>query len=672
MAKRRNYAPIRRVRRFLLLALVLVVAGVAVLFLRYDPGSGDEPPPATRRVFGRGDGAEVVLAGQGFEYEQVEGERRVFRLEADRIASNSDGLIVLEEVRVEVDREGKGSFQASSLQAEYSFESSIASLTGDVRVSRGGELELTAEGLVLVDNGRALESTSPVGFGMGDVYRGTANSLYYDLERNHLTLKGAVHLETLAGGNAASSLRCDELIVDRDAGLVRAEGRVRLERGESSLQARRLSLDFAADERTLEHAQAFFDVDARMAPDAGGDLGASVQLRGYKLAATLTDGEFEKFELEGVSEAKASMVRLDGSGLQQQIDAPFLTGDFSGGELQIVRAFDGVVIEETLPFADMSLRRACAEWALASFDSAGELEEIVLQNGVDYQEAGVQALGDRVHSTTGAAGGGASLTGRPAVLHAERGSVQAPRIVYRADAASVEALDGVSVELPPKGGLSLISESDEQPVRLTSNTASWSDDPDRFTFEGSVRAWQGEDYLLANSLVGERGGDLLTAAGRVKTVVRPKGDPKPEAGETVAEPRQPVEVMAENMTYDRPARLVSYSGLVRVHDAGRNLRCSLLEALLGDGDRFERLTCTGETVLEDPASGQTVRGQEAIYDPDEGTVRVSGNPAVMQKSDGAQLRGPVVIYDIDSGTARLHSGDAAAPPAPAQVPEGGS
>jgi lipopolysaccharide export system protein LptA len=111
---------------------------------------------------------------------------------------------------------------------------------------------------------------------------------------------------------------------------------------------------------------------------------------------------------------------------------------------------------------------------------------------------------------------------------------------------------------------------------------------------------------------------------------------------------------------------------VRVHDAGRNLRCSLLEALLGDGDRFERLTCTGETVLEDPASGQTVRGQEAIYDPDEGTVRVSGNPAVMQKSDGAQLRGPVVIYDIDSGTARLHSGDAAAPPAPAQVPEGGS
>jgi lipopolysaccharide transport protein LptA len=666
MARRRNYAPIRRVRRYLLLGLALGLAAVALLYLRHDAGGGSEPPPASRRVFGSGDGAEVVLASQGFIYEKTEGETRTFRLEADRIASNSDGLMVLEKVHVRIDRGEQGVFEASSQQAEYTYDSKTASLTGNVLVSRGDGLELRTDGLVMVENGAALESTTAVRFAMGDAYRGRAASLYYDLERNHLTLTGNVELETLGGGSQHARLTCRELIVDRNERLVRAEGDVRLERGASWLTTRRLSLAFAADEKTLEHAQAFFDVDGELTSDAGNDLGSTLRLRGYKLAVTLVAGAFEKFELEGIREAVAIAGRIDGSGLEQEIRAPYLTGEFLGGELSIVRAFDGVDIRESLPFAATTLRRACAQWALASFDPQGEIEEMVLQNEVDYQEGAVQAVGDRIRSRALGDGGEVTLTGQPARLRAEGGTVQAPRISYTAATSSVEAVDGVSVVLPPRGGVSLVSESSDEPIRVTSTTASWSAEPSRFTFEGSVRAWQAEDYLLTDKLVGEQDGDLLTATGRVKGVVRPKADPA-AAGEAKAEARPPVEITAQNMRYERPTRLLQYIGGVRLYESGKTLRCDALDTLLGEKDKFERLTCTGQTVLENPATGHTVRGNEAIYAPDEGTVRITGAPAVLQNKDGAQLRGPLVIYDMESGTAQVQSGTKAIT-TPAEVP----
>ncbi len=525
MARRRNYAPIRRVRRYLLLGLVLGVAAIAWLYLRHAPGAGGEPPPASRKVFGSGDGSEVVLASEGFVVDKVEGEKRTFWLEADRVVSNSDGLMVLENVHVRIDRDERGTFEASSRQAEYTYDSKTASLTGDVRVSRGDGLELLTDGLVLVDNGAALESTTPVRFAMGDVYRGRAASLYYDLERNHLTLKGNVELETLGGGSQHARLTSRELVVDRNERLLRAEGDVRLERGTSWLTTRRLSLAFAADEETLEHAQAFFDVDGSLTRDAGNDLGSSLRLRGYKLAVTFAEGELEKFELEGVRGSLAIASRTDDSGLEQEVQAPYVTGDFLAGELSIVRAFDGVSLRESLPFAATTLRLACAQWLLASFDPEGEIEEMVLQNEVDYQESGVQAVGDRIRSTALGSEGEVTLNGQPARLRAQGGSVEAPRIIYTAENSAVEAVDGVSVELPPRGGVSLVSETSEEPIRVTSTTASWSSEPSQFTFQGSVRAWQGEDYLLADQLVGEQNGDLLTASGRVKGVVRPKNEP---------------------------------------------------------------------------------------------------------------------------------------------------
>ncbi len=126
------------------------------------------------------------------------------------------------------------------------------------------------------------------------------------------------------------------------------------------------------------------------------------------------------------------------------------------------------------------------------------------------------------------------------------------------------------------------------------------------------------------------------------------------------------------MRYERTTRRLEYTGGVRLHDSGKTLRCEALDTLLGENDKFERLTCTGQTVLENPATGHTVRGDKAIYAPDEGTVRISGAPAVLQNKDGAQLRGPLVIYDMESGTAQVQSGTKAitapeaAPPPPAE------
>ncbi|MDH3255754.1 MAG: hypothetical protein OEM62_12225, partial [Acidobacteriota bacterium] len=168
-----------------------------------------------------------------------------------------------------------------------------------------------------------------------------------------------------------------------------------------------------------------------------------------------------------------------------------------------------------------------------------------------------------------------------------------------------------------------------------------------------VRAWQNEDFVIADELIGEEDGKLLRARGKVKTVIESR-----RAGEETAtkEERSPIEVTANEMTFRRREQILRYTGTPVARQAGRSLRCEDLELSLDENGEFERLTCRRQVVIDDPLAGRSIRGDLAVYRPGVSQLEVSGRPAIMKDPAGSEIRGSVVVYDLEQGTATVRSG----------------
>jgi len=673
MAQKRKYAPIERLRRGVLLGFLIFLGAVLGIYMA-GRSRRAQPEMALREGATRGR-EEVVLAGEGFEYQMAEGDERPFKIRAERIVSDRDNQVVLEEVEIEIERAGRSPYLVTSDRATYVWEGSVASLEGHVRVRTDDGMELRADGLRMTRKGRALESTSAVEFRLGPGYSGRADELFYLINRERLRLAGNVVIR--GHGERHGRLRCQQLHVERQERLVRAEGDVDLRSGASFLRANRLSITLEEDEQTVQFVHVAYGVSGRFRRESGNDQGTSVEFNGEELSVKMAAGEYDLAELTGDRRAAAQLTTREDSGFERRIDAPYMMADFEAGTPAIVRAYSGVTIGETIAFRErFPVRRACAEWALASFSPDGVIEELVLQNEVDYQAQGIQARGDRVRAVAADSGpGDLSFTGTPAHLATDRGLLEAPSIRHGGEAGVTRALEGVRAELPAGGRFSLPGDgADRGPILLTSQEAGWRREPSEFRFIGKVRAWQGESFLLADELIGDEAGDRLRAEGRVKTVIKPRRGAGAEleaqpAAEAATAPSAPIEVTAETMTYRRSTRLLNYSGAVQAHETGRTIRCDDLDALMGEANRFERLICRGNTVIENPDRGQTVRGKRAEYVPGSEQVLVEGAPVEMRNLDGAVLRGTRILYRLDSGVAQVTSGPLA-PASESPEPEG--
>ncbi len=109
------------------------------------------------------------------------------------------------------------------------------------------------------------------------------------------------------------------------------------------------------------------------------------------------------------------------------------------------------------------------------------------------------------------------------------------------------------------------------------------------------------------------------------------------------------------MIYLGGERRLSYSRQVRAHEGGRTMRCEELDLTIDDERRIERLLCRGDTVVEDPVGGRTVRGSEALYTPADRLVLITGQPVVLQERDGAEIQGRRLRYNLDTGEVRILS-----------------
>jgi lipopolysaccharide export system protein LptA len=243
------------------------------------------------------------------------------------------------------------------------------------------------------------------------------------------------------------------------------------------------------------------------------------------------------------------------------------------------------------------------------------------------------------------------------------GKLEAPHVTYSSATGLLHAVDGVRAELAEKTtGVSgpLGVGGTTEPVRVEANEAFLRGEPESFLFRGTVRAWQGNNLLLAEQLRGE-GGERMSASGEVKTIWRPRPS-SGEAGEGREADPEPVEITSQHMSYARSDGVLLYNENVKAEQAGRVLSCAEMAVELGEDNEAERLQCKGQARLVDPPTGRTIRGTEAIYHLEPGEVEFFGDPLMLRDPQRGRIEARRLRYRLEDG--QMWMGAAAESPQP--------
>lgn len=696
---RKNRA-IRRLRWLILAATLVAVAGTVGLFLagRSAPPVPSEDEREAERMEPSG---ELVTVGEGFERTFSEGERQVFTLRGERYAVDREGVVFLEGVEVIVARDEGSHYEIEAAQARFDVEKREGRLAGGVRLAVPGELELTAPHLEITHRGSQARTRAPVEFKLGDTYRGRASEgLRALLVPRRFLLEGHVRVTTLPGAAAPLSLDAQGMVLDRGRNLVRSQGWAVLRRRGERVSALGMEVFFAEDESTPRvvraegKVQGFFrrgpggsleDVGADSPEVRDGDPGPEPEIRrlsfrAQKLSLRLTEaGQPERLDLERGVRGRAVLRALGpAEAPRYRLAAPYVSASFVDGEPSAAEATGGVELvmdeppeavdaedQEGAGGAATGGRRATAKRGEAHFDAAGELTTFVLEQDVVLEDGEVEASGDRgvfrVVEETG------ELVGRPAVAVSERGRMEAPRILYTRGGGLVHGTGGVRVRLSQTGSSALSASPlgrGEGPIWVQADEGYLRDEPRGFLFVGDVRAWRGEDLLVAAELRGDEPEDRLTATGGVRTLFTPEDTDDGEGGRSA-----PIEVESRDLVYRGTERILVYTGDVVAEQEERTVACAELVVELADAGGMKRLVCSGGARVEDPDQGRTLDGERAIYEPGDRTIEViaaEGGKVTMKDRDGNVIEGPRMEYDIDNDRVRVlgrKSGPAAPPTA---------
>ena len=162
MGREKRQRSVELLRRALL-GLLVVFLGVisAFFFSRRAETPADE---VTDRRNPLRELVDVVSAGEGFEYEVTEGERKLFHIRADRMATSRENLFELENAMIEVEREDGRIYEVTADTATYQDEGRErqTTLRGNALVKSSTGAEIRSEGFEVRRKGRLVVSTGPV------------------------------------------------------------------------------------------------------------------------------------------------------------------------------------------------------------------------------------------------------------------------------------------------------------------------------------------------------------------------------------------------------------------------------------------------------------------------------------------------------------------------------
>ncbi len=681
---RKARSPLAGVRKLLLAVLVLLVVGIAGLFMFGKAGQRREKPARENEEDTRG-AKGMTLIGEDFDYTFTQGARPLFHIKGLSIKADREGTIFLDRAAVTLwDRQGRV-FHVESQKASFNREANEGQLQGNVVLRGPDQLELHTALLSLQQKGDVVVSEVPVEIHYAGKYIAHAGKMTVSISDEDYELQGGAHIESVPGVVPAVSINAQRLIYDRQQHWLRAEGNADVHRGADWLAAVRIYGNLTDDETTLTFVHAFWEISGEThstAPLATAKPPASpttVRFKGGKdlVVAFVPEGQGaqpnqpSRVEMTAPDDGRVQMDAV-GGGLVRTLTAKRIGGTLENRVLSAADASGGVELREVSkgPDGKAILRQANGQRGSATFKPDGQIATLSLDNNVVYHDGQAMATGDHGDLDMDQARG--EFVGNPVVVTSDRGRVEAPRMVYNTDQQIVNARGGVKalltrVEETEMSGTPLAS--GQGPVHVESQEAFWRQQPSSFIFRGDVRAWRGDNLLLAPELRGDKVADQLTATGGVKTLFYPTQE---QAGkQTAAKPGaapakpSPIQASASDLQYTQKSGVLIYTGNVRVDQEGKTITCQKMEVDLGPDHQAKTMICTGDVKVNDPKAGRQITGQKAVYQTGQRQVEITGGPVTMNDKDGNQVRGNRVLYYVDDGRAVVQGKEGEGNPPPA-------
>jgi LPS export ABC transporter protein LptC len=646
----------RRAARSILLALG---AGLILLLIFLFRGArrhlASPPAPAPETEAG---GRQPTAILSGFDYSETLEGKPFFRIHADRTfgyaggESSSTQIYELRAVTLTVYPAEGPPLVVHGDRAEVDAATHRAKLSGNVRVTDPRGATTTTDAIQFDPTTRTARTAGPARFQWSTMLARAA-AVTYDMRSGVADLSGPVTASSAGAVPPAGfgSVRSDRAQYRRGPGELFLSGHVEASRPGQRLSAETLLLQLSADRKRVAWATSAGNVQGVVSGLAG-EKAREVQLfrADRSTFAFGPDGDLTEATLEG---APASIDQAPGvAGVPaRRLAAMHIAIQFRDGRPIQADARGTVRLTETAsPGGSVGPRTTTAREALATYDRDGQVRAVrfagdVVSEATDFEARAPEAVydvADNVVILRGADGKSA---------HARSGAnrVSADRIEIRRSRSLLTAEGDARGTFLRKAG-----EQSRVPGFLAGSREPSFGKADRMTLDdaahtadldGHAALWQEDTCLLADEIFLNGAQKTAHASGHVRAVLRTETEPARERDRPAVAAKNPLTLVASRtMDYAETDHTLEFRDGVSLRRAGAIATGDRAVAVLGEAQRVETVTITGNVHFDDPATGRRGSGQEAVDDVGRGVVVLSGTPAEAADLQGNRVEGAILTF----------------------------
>ncbi|HXV64032.1 MAG TPA: LptA/OstA family protein, partial [Vicinamibacteria bacterium] len=434
---------------------------------------------------------------------------------------------------------------------------------------------------------------------------------------------------------------------------------VHVRHSDRSLACNDLQVYFSEDRESIEHLEAYENVDLRMnvsASEEPGDLSGGSRSRitsepglkrllTDKLEVYLREGGEHLERVRALEGARLVMTLLEGAqaGYHKELEGYTLAFDFDEeGRLTVLRGRGGVMLVLT-PMAGSNEQKkiVTARQLETDFDPiTGDMLEARCERSVTFEQGDARAEAEQ--GTFRVAESLLVLEESPR-LWDQRARLEADEIRINVDSGDVEGLGAVrsTTQAASDGRVFPGNESDEA-VYFVADRVRYDRNKDLAIYTDHARGFQGQNRIEADRIeISQSAGDL-DARGGVRTVIFQR-----LSGEADGPPR-PTVTLAEELDYRSRADVMLYRGHVDMRAESMSLTGEELDLKLAPGSgEVRELHARGQVEIQTP-NGKAA-GDAARYSPSDDQVTVTGERAWME-NDGKLTEAKQLTFSLTDDT----------------------
>ncbi len=302
------------------------------------------------------------------------------------------------------------------------------------------------------------------------------------------------------------------------------------------------------------------------------------------------------------------------------------------------------------------LKTLVAGSAKLTFDPEGRLAVGVFTRGVSLTD-GSRASVRGAEATLRGADDTAVVAGDPAEYRDERATLAAQTIAYGRRDDRIDASGRVRASWSGEGREGLLGGKESGPLFSESDSLRVTEGRTKVHLAGSVRAWQKENVLRAESVDVDQVSRTLRAERNVRVFLRREAAASPASGAGAGAGTETINASGDLLTHREADRSVRIEGHVGLLSGAWQVAADVCDLRLGADRSVEYAEARGAVMLEDRAQHRRGEGTKATWRPRQEVVSLEGSPATAVDGKGNRASGAVLTFrqgrsqvDVETGT----------------------